>query len=205
MFRSNSSLPRLGKLPTGKSAVISVLDIGSSKICCTIARLTPREGSEMLPGRSHTIEVLGIGHQRSLGIKRKALPAEHPELGVSLHNLGDIARQRGLEDNAIALHLEALEVFETALGPDHRFVGHAAHGLATATRATGRLEEAEGWFRRALLIRRDLDPGSPLLRETIEPYASLLRELGREAEAREVEMLLTPVRETAPAAGVVPQ
>ena len=69
MFRSDSSLPRLGKLPAGKSAVISVLDVGSSKICCMIARLKPCEGSEMLPGRSHTIEVLGIGHQRSLGIK----------------------------------------------------------------------------------------------------------------------------------------
>lgn len=52
-----------------KSAVVSVLDIGSSKICCLIARLRPLEGVDVLPGRTHSVEVLGIGHQQSRGIK----------------------------------------------------------------------------------------------------------------------------------------
>ncbi len=52
--------------------IVSILDIGSSKICCLIARLTPLEGdgtAEALRGRTHAIEVVGIGHQRSRGIK----------------------------------------------------------------------------------------------------------------------------------------
>lgn len=69
LFRKSSSLPRFGKLPTGKPAVISVLDVGSSKICCMIARLRPCEDSSILPGRSHKVEVLGMGYQRSQGIK----------------------------------------------------------------------------------------------------------------------------------------
>ncbi len=48
---------------------LTVLDIGSSKVCCIIARLRPREESAHLPGRTHRIEVLGIGHQKSRGIK----------------------------------------------------------------------------------------------------------------------------------------
>lgn len=52
-----------------KSAVVSVLDIGSSKVCCLIARLRPLEGVDVLPGRTHSVEVLGIGHQQSRGIK----------------------------------------------------------------------------------------------------------------------------------------
>ena len=64
-----SSAPQESRLPAGRSAVISVLDVGSSKICCMIAKLRPREDSSILPGRSHTIEVMGLGHQRSRGIK----------------------------------------------------------------------------------------------------------------------------------------
>jgi cell division protein FtsA len=55
-----------------RPAIVSILDIGSSKICCLIARLKPLdpgEASEALRGRTHSIEILGIGHQRSRGIK----------------------------------------------------------------------------------------------------------------------------------------
>ena len=52
-----------------RSGIVSVLDIGSTKIVCMIARLTPRDESQMLPGRTHGSQVIGIGHQRSRGIK----------------------------------------------------------------------------------------------------------------------------------------
>jgi cell division protein FtsA len=52
-----------------RPSVVSVLDVGSSKICCLIARLTPRESGELLPGRTHGVEVLGVGHVKSRGIK----------------------------------------------------------------------------------------------------------------------------------------
>ena len=34
-----------------------------------IARLTPRDESQILPGRTHSVEVIGIGHQKSHGMK----------------------------------------------------------------------------------------------------------------------------------------
>jgi cell division protein FtsA len=49
--------------------IVSVLDIGSTKVCCLVARLTPADPGEALRGRTHTIEVLGFGHLRSRGIK----------------------------------------------------------------------------------------------------------------------------------------
>ena len=52
-----------------RPSIVSVLDVGTTKVCCLIARLTPHSTSEALPGRTHAIEVLGIGHQRSRGIK----------------------------------------------------------------------------------------------------------------------------------------
>ena len=61
--------PRMRQLSARRSAILSVLDVGTSKIICLIARLQPIESSEMLRGRTHRCRILGIGHQRSRGIK----------------------------------------------------------------------------------------------------------------------------------------
>ena len=67
--RTESRHLRLRPLPNRRSATVSVLDVGSSKIVCLIARLNRSGSSEVLRGRTHTIEVIGIGHHRSEGIK----------------------------------------------------------------------------------------------------------------------------------------
>lgn len=61
--------PRLKPLSPRRSATLAALDVGTSKIACLIARLTP--AGEVAPGdwRTHRIRVVGIGHQRSLGVK----------------------------------------------------------------------------------------------------------------------------------------
>lgn len=70
VFRpGHSVIPRLKPLNFKRTHVVSVLDIGSTKVVCMIARLTPRQASEVLPGRTHNIEIIGIGHQKSRGIK----------------------------------------------------------------------------------------------------------------------------------------
>ncbi|WP_117192507.1 cell division protein FtsA [Rhizobium terrae] len=66
---SHFGLPRMKPLSSKRSHVVSVLDIGSTKVVCMIARLTPRQESQVLPGRTHNIEIIGIGHQRSRGVK----------------------------------------------------------------------------------------------------------------------------------------
>ena len=69
LLRKDGFLPLMKPLSTKRPTIVSILDIGSSKTCCLIARLKPREASQVLPGRTHKIEILGIGHQRSRGIK----------------------------------------------------------------------------------------------------------------------------------------
>lgn len=59
---------RVKPLAARRSMTVSVLDVGSSKICCLIARLKPRD-SEALRKRTHSVEVLGFASTRSRGIK----------------------------------------------------------------------------------------------------------------------------------------
>ena len=65
--------PRMRPLSVRKTAILSVLDIGTSKVACLIARLNPMDPSEMLRGRTHRCRILGIGHQRSRGMKGGAV------------------------------------------------------------------------------------------------------------------------------------
>jgi cell division protein FtsA len=65
--------PRLKPLSSRKSATLSVLDIGTSKVVCIVAELLPAEAPESLRGRTHLARIVGIGHQRSMGLKGGAV------------------------------------------------------------------------------------------------------------------------------------
>ena len=52
-----------------RSGVVTVLDVGSNKVCCMIARLKPAGENQQLRGRTHQVHVIGIGHQKSRGVK----------------------------------------------------------------------------------------------------------------------------------------
>ncbi|UXM94543.1 cell division protein FtsA [Bartonella sp. HY329] len=64
-----SFIAHLNGTPSRKTRLLTVLDVGSSKIVCIIARLRPLGQTEYLHGRTHSMEVLGFGIQRSQGIK----------------------------------------------------------------------------------------------------------------------------------------
>ena len=60
---------RMRPISARRSAILCALDIGTTKVVCLIAKLSPAEPSDMLRGRTHRCRILGIGHQRSRGIK----------------------------------------------------------------------------------------------------------------------------------------
>jgi cell division protein FtsA len=66
-------MPRLKPLSARKSATLSVLDIGTSKIVCLVAQLKPVDNLEAFRGRTHVARIIGIGHQRSVGLKGGAI------------------------------------------------------------------------------------------------------------------------------------
>ena len=64
-----SLTPRLRPINPKRSTIVSVLDVGTSKVVCLIAELQPVSAAEALKGRSHKARIIGLGHQRARGLK----------------------------------------------------------------------------------------------------------------------------------------
>lgn len=69
LLRKDGFLPHMKPLSAKRSTIVSILDVGTSKVCCIIARLSPCTKGYVLPGRTHDTQVLGIGLQQGRGIK----------------------------------------------------------------------------------------------------------------------------------------
>ena len=65
--------PKTRQMPPNKTALVAALDIGTSKIACLIARLKPCPPSDALRGRTHTVELIGLSHIQSRGVKAGAV------------------------------------------------------------------------------------------------------------------------------------
>lgn len=52
-----------------RAGTLTVLDVGSTKVTCFIAKLRPRAEGQILKGRTHQAQIIGIGHQKSRGVK----------------------------------------------------------------------------------------------------------------------------------------
>jgi cell division protein FtsA len=130
-------IPRLRPLSARKSALLSVLDIGTSKIACLIARLMPMETSEVLRGRTHRCRILGIGHQRSRGIKAGlVIDMEEAENAVRL--AVDAAERMA----GVLVESVIVSVTGGRLGSQHYDANIAIGGKAVGERDVQRVLEA---------------------------------------------------------------
>jgi cell division protein FtsA len=137
-----SEAPRLTPLHPRKSAVLSVLDIGGSKIVCLIARLLPMERGATLPGRTHRCKVLGLGHQRSRGVKGGAIvDLDAAESAIRLA-VDAAERMAGVEVESVIVNMSGgrlgSRVHSARLGLNGAAVAEAdAHRVLTAAAQAG--------------------------------------------------------------------
>ena len=101
------SVPRMRPLSGRRPTVVSVLDVGSSKVACLIAQLTPRTPDKILPGRTHDLAVLGYGMQRARGMK-SGMVIDLDEAEQSIRLAVDAAeRMAGLTIESLIVNLTA--------------------------------------------------------------------------------------------------
>jgi cell division protein FtsA len=124
LFSAREIVPRMRPPSSKKPTIVSVLDVGSSKTCCLIARLKPREESRVLPGRTHRVELLGIGHQRSRGIKSGVIvDLESAEHSIRLA-VDSAERMAGLTIDSLIASVSSGRLTSEALSADIVIGGH---------------------------------------------------------------------------------
>ncbi len=139
---SPSLPPRLRPLSERKSAILSVLDVGTSKIVCLIARLNPGGGPESLRARTHRCRILGIGHQRSRGLKGGAV-VDMDALEEAIRLAVDAAeRMAGVEVESVIVNATGgrlgSQLFDAKIAIGGRAVGHSdVHRVLEACTARG--------------------------------------------------------------------
>jgi len=93
--------------------------------------------------------------------------------------------------------LEALEIRERALGPEHPSVGSSLHNLARINRQLDRTREAEQLYRRSLeILSAAYGPEHPKRLMVVEELADFLQDQGRDKEAEELEATEDMLRST---------
>ena len=114
-----------GSLPANKSTLITVLDIGTTKVCCVIARLHPKRDSLELSDRSHMIEVIGFGHQRSRGIKGGVV-VDLDEVEQAIRLAVDAAERRaGMTVESLIVNVSASRIRSHAFSASVSLAGQA--------------------------------------------------------------------------------
>jgi tetratricopeptide (TPR) repeat protein len=128
-------------------------------------------------------------YARVLLIKEKELGSEHSELADILNGLGHVLNKMRQYAKAEKHFLSALDICEKNPGVNPYALATVLHNLgAVYFRGLGENEKAEAYFKRAIEIGKEVyGEDSEEIKETIGDYADLLRALGREDEAVQLE------------------
>lgn len=113
---------------THRSGIVTVLDVGSSKVCCIIGRLRPREESSQLKGRTHRVQVIGIGHQKSHGVKSGVIvDLDKAEQAIRLA-VDSAERMAGLTVESMIVSLSAGRLRSESFSATVKLGGHEVTG-----------------------------------------------------------------------------
>jgi len=123
--------------------------------------------------------------RRSLAIREKTLPPDHPDFAGSYHTLGNIESSLGHQPEAVAAFERAVAIERKQYGPKRPSVAEDLGGLATAHQAQGHLDLALRYDLEALDIFESFNPGDPNIGILQCNIGEVLRLQGRPAEALE--------------------
>jgi cell division protein FtsA len=174
---SQGLTPRLKPLGSRKSTTLSVLDVGTSKVACLVAELLPVESLETLRSRTHLARIIGIGHQRSMGLKGGAIVDLDAAEGAIRQAVHAAERMAKVEIQSVIVNLTG-----GRLGSEHFDAQvNVRGGSVTSADVHGVLEAASGHdLRPGRAVLHALPTGFSLDRQAniVEPVGMIGEKLG---------------------------
>jgi len=118
-------------------------------------------------------------HLEALAIREATLGPEHPDVAVSLNNLGVIYTQAERYDEAIAVLDRARAIWLRALGPSNPTVLNGILNLGSLHYKRGDRSTAVALFDQGLALARELPPEHPLRLKGTQNAAAMFLGLGQ--------------------------
>ena len=110
-----------------------------------------------------------LSYRQSLSIREEALGPDHPDVAISLNNLGELYREQGRYQDAEPIFQRAIRIREKALGPDHPDTIISRNNLAEIRQVLG---ESTG-------SAKDHKPGRATSPSGQDATASYIQEMAR--------------------------
>jgi len=128
-------------------------------------------------------------YRRSLSLDEAAYGKEHPNVAIWLHYLGEVCEAQGKLRQAEEYWLRAIAIWKQAEGPRSPNAASCHYKLARLYQGQEKYHLAEELYRQAFIIwDRTIRP--EYVQEQRKQYASFLRMLGKEEEAKQVEKVV---------------
>lgn len=156
----------------------------------------PNEGFRLAMARNCLAEILTNRHKfresETLLNESVAFLEQNPkyasEAGVAVNNLAVVRFFEKDYAGTERLLLQALDLLERRMGPDHPMLIRTLSNLASLYKGRGRLEESGERLRRAMSIaERRLGVDHPIYGAVLASYADYLRRQGEKSQAKAIE------------------
>lgn len=133
---------------------------------------------------------------RALENRVKIFGAEHPNVALTLADLGDFETERGRHDQAITYFDRALDIIEPVLGVDHVFSAPVLFHYGEARQRQGRFQEALAMYQRTIRILNDnFGPEHARLAQVYKNASECLTKLKQKQQAKEYEVRAQTIRD----------
>ncbi|CAF1483134.1 unnamed protein product [Adineta steineri] len=99
-------------------------------------------------------------YEKSLAIKQKTLPANHPDLATSYNNIGLVHYNMGNYPKALSSHKKALEIRQQSLPSDHPDLASSNNNIGLVHIHLGNYPKALSFHEKALEIRQKSLPSN---------------------------------------------
>jgi tetratricopeptide (TPR) repeat protein/transcriptional regulator with XRE-family HTH domain len=126
--------------------------------------------------------------QSALAISEKVRGPDHLEVANRLSNLAEVYRKQEKFDEAEPLCQRALAIIRTTVGPEHPEMMYPLNRLAVLYYTREKYIQAAPLYQQTLLLmEKILGPEHPDTARVLWGYAQVIKKLGREDEAQELE------------------
>jgi len=140
-------------------------------------------------------------YEKSLEIKKKTLPTNHPSLAQSYNNFGGVYDSMGEYSKALEYYEKSLEILKKTLPANHPLLATSYNNIGSVYKSMGEYSKALEYYEKSLEIRKKTLPANhPSLATSYNNIGLVYKSMGEYSKALEYyEKSLEILKKTLPA------